>query len=216
MKFSLAWTAVFLPIFVNAQSPSSSSSSAAAPSASSSSSNNINVCRSFVMPFSFVDVPQVVVSPGGALAYNPSNITATNGTSVTFVFPQYDLPYVMYLAMVLTTIPPTGASLIPSHNLRSKTPARIWQRATARPPVSIPAYRLASSLPSRSQMTKSVSPHFCHYHFFPAHRLLNYCDSDLFLLQADTALWSRNGWVSTKSRALAPLFFFFYKNKNKN
>lgn len=30
----------------------------------------------------------VVVSPGGALAYNPSNFTASNGTSVTFVFAQ--------------------------------------------------------------------------------------------------------------------------------
>ena len=97
MKFSLAWTAVFLPVFVNAQSSSSSSSSAAAPSASASNSNNINVCRPSVMLSIFVDVPQVVVSPGGALAFSPSNITATNGTSVTFVFPQYELPYVMYL-----------------------------------------------------------------------------------------------------------------------
>jgi hypothetical protein len=34
---------------------------------------------------------QVVVSPGGTLTYNPSNFTASNGTSVTFVFAQYDV-----------------------------------------------------------------------------------------------------------------------------
>jgi plastocyanin len=76
MKFSLALAAVFLPIFVNAQ--------------------NINVCRAFVIPSIFVDVPQVVVSPGDALTYNPSNFTASNGTSVTFVF-TYDFPSVVYL-----------------------------------------------------------------------------------------------------------------------
>jgi plastocyanin len=76
MKFSLALAAVFLPMMVNAQygdSPSSTSSSAAAtPSATSASNNNINV----------------VVAPGGSLTYNPSNFTAANGTTVTFVFPQ--------------------------------------------------------------------------------------------------------------------------------
>jgi len=75
MKFSIALTAVFLPAFVNAQygnPPSSSSSSAATPSASASNSNNVNV----------------VVGAGGALVYNPSDITAANGTSVTFVFAQ--------------------------------------------------------------------------------------------------------------------------------
>jgi len=76
MKFSLALTAALLPIIVNAQygapppSSPSSSSAAASPSASSSS-NSINV----------------VVAPGGALSYSPSDITAANGTTVTFVFP---------------------------------------------------------------------------------------------------------------------------------
>ena len=114
---------------------------------------------------SFVDVPQVVVSPGGALTYNPSNFTASNGTSVTFVFP-YDFPSVVYLQWWYLHIPPTGASLIPSHNLRSQTPARIWQRATARLLVSIPGYRPGSNLLSQSQMIKNVSQRFRHRRFF--------------------------------------------------
>ena len=96
----------------------------------------------------------------------------------------------------------TGASNIPSHNLRLQTPARIWQRATVRPPVSIPAYRLGNCLPSRSQMIKSVCRH-CH--FCPAHREFNYCDSDLVLLQGGYTLWSWNGWVSQV--ASWPFFF---------
>jgi len=58
MKFPLvlASTAVFLPIIVNAQA----------------ASNTTNIT--------------VDVAPSGSLVYNPSNITAANGTSVTFVF----------------------------------------------------------------------------------------------------------------------------------
>jgi plastocyanin len=100
MKFSIALTAVFLPAFVNAQyggnSPSSSSSSAAAPSASASNSNNINVRLAFVLPSIFTHIPQVSVGTGGALVYTPSAITAANGTSVTFVFAQYNFSYVGY------------------------------------------------------------------------------------------------------------------------
>ncbi|KAI9455577.1 hypothetical protein BJY52DRAFT_636338 [Lactarius psammicola] len=76
MKFSLALAVVFLPVIVNARGsddPSSSSTSAAstaAPSAPASSSNNINVD----------------VAPGGALTFKPSDFTASNGTTVTFLF----------------------------------------------------------------------------------------------------------------------------------
>ncbi|KAI9455578.1 hypothetical protein BJY52DRAFT_636410 [Lactarius psammicola] len=80
MKLSLALAVVFLPVIVNAQygapdpapSSSSSASSPAVPSAPASSSNSVNVD----------------VAPGGALAFNPSNFTAANGTTVTFFFPQ--------------------------------------------------------------------------------------------------------------------------------
>ena len=165
MKFSIALTAVLLPAFVNAQyggdtPSSSSSSSAASPSSSASNSNTINVRLAFVIPSIFVDVPQVAVGAGGALAYNPSAITAANGTTVTFVFAQYiSLRWVFAIAIVLTHFTP-GAFLIPSRNLRSQTPARTWPRATARQPGSILVYRLESSLPSRSQMIKRVSQHF--------------------------------------------------------
>jgi hypothetical protein len=153
MKFSIALTAVLLPAFVNAQS--SSSSSAAAPSASASNSNNIKVRLAFVIPSVFADVPQVSVGANDALVYTPSAITAANGTTVTFVF-TYNFPYVGYLQWC-SHISPTVTNLIPSHNLRSITPAPIWQRPTARLAVSIPAYRPESSLPSRSQMIKNVS-----------------------------------------------------------
>ncbi|KAF8271144.1 Cupredoxin [Lactarius quietus] len=58
MKISLALvsTVVFLPIIVNAQA----------------ASNSTNIT--------------VTVASGGSLVYNPSNFTAANGTSVTFVF----------------------------------------------------------------------------------------------------------------------------------
>jgi len=75
MKFSIALTAVFLSAFVNAQyggNPPASSSSSATPSASASNSNIINVA----------------VGAGGALLYSPSDVTAANGTTVTFVFSQ--------------------------------------------------------------------------------------------------------------------------------
>ena len=96
MKFSLALTAVLLPIFVNAQSSGSSSSSSSAPAPSASAGNNINVCRASVIPSIFIDVSQVIVAPGDALTYSPSNFTAANGTTVTFVF-AYDFPFVVYL-----------------------------------------------------------------------------------------------------------------------
>lgn len=62
MKFSIALTAVFLPIVVNAQygapppAPASPSSSSAAASPSASNSNNVNVRCAFVIPSIFADV----------------------------------------------------------------------------------------------------------------------------------------------------------------
>ena len=80
MKFFLALIAVFLPITANAQS------------------NTVNVRRAFIIQSIFVDVlPQVIVSPGGALTYNPSNFTASNGTNVNFSFAQYGFPSVVVL-----------------------------------------------------------------------------------------------------------------------
>ena len=159
MKLSLALTAVFLPIIVNAQ-------------------NNIDVRCAFINPSIFIDIPQVAVGPGGALTYSPSNFTASNGTTVTFIFPSYNFPYVLDLQWC-SHVSPTGAN-IPSRNLRSQPPARIWRRPTARLAVSIPAYRPRSSSPSRSQMIKSVSQRFCHLHrnrhFF-------------FVLILTTAIW---------------------------
>ena len=104
-----------------------------------------------------VDSPQVVVAPGGALTYNPSNFTASNGTSVTFVFSQYGVLNVIFTIMLAQTAF-LGTLHIPSHKPRSKIPARIWGVATARLVVSILAYNRGRSIPSRSQMIKSVSP----------------------------------------------------------
>ena len=103
MKFSFALTAVFLPAFVNAQyggdTPSSTSSSSTAAPSSASNSSTISVRLAFVIPSIFVDVPQVTVGAGGALAYSPSAITAANGTTVTFVFAQYNFPCVNCLPL---------------------------------------------------------------------------------------------------------------------
>jgi hypothetical protein len=85
MKFSLALLAVFLPVIVNAQSDA----------------GDVNVRRSYVIPSFFVDIPQVIV-PDGALAYDPSNFTVSNGTDVNFLSAWYDFPSIMYRAMALT------------------------------------------------------------------------------------------------------------------
>lgn len=138
------------------------------------------------------------MSPSGALTYSPSNFTASNGTNVIFTFAQYDFFYhrAVYFAHIHTFFRAPGALLIPSHNPRSKTPARIWQGETARRAVSIPGYNLRSSGPSRSQMIKNASHHFRRRHLCP---FVNSYDSDLFLLQiAAAALWSWDGWVSNK------------------
>ncbi|KAI0060888.1 hypothetical protein BV25DRAFT_912006 [Artomyces pyxidatus] len=82
MKFVTALSAILLPIVANAQygyappSPGPSSSAVAAagpavPSAPPSTSSQINVD----------------VAPGGQLMFSPNNITAPNGTLVTFFFP---------------------------------------------------------------------------------------------------------------------------------
>ena len=74
MKCSLTLLAVLLPIIAKAQS----------------NNGDVNVRSAFVILPIFIDVPQVVVSPGGALTYNPSNFTASNGTNVNFMFAQYE------------------------------------------------------------------------------------------------------------------------------
>jgi hypothetical protein len=161
MKFSITLMALFLPVFVNAQSSSSPTATAPTPSASI-----INVRRAFVIPSIVFDVPQVAVVPGTAFVYIPADITAANGTIVNFVFYKYNFPYVGYLQW-RSHISPTGPSFIPSHNLRSITPARIWQRATARLLVSIPVYIPERSLTSRSRMIKNVSQRFHRLALFP-------------------------------------------------
>jgi plastocyanin len=65
MKFSITLMALFLPVFVNAQSSSSPTATAPTPSAS---------------------IINVAVVPGTAFVYIPADITAANGTIVNFVF----------------------------------------------------------------------------------------------------------------------------------
>src|SRR6266702_528693 len=93
--------------------------------------------------------------------------------------------------------------LIPSHNLRSQTPARIWQRPAASLAVSIPAYRPGSRSPSRSQMINSVSQHSAVT--ITSIIVVNFLNRDLVLLQDVETLCSRNGWVC-----------FFFKIKNRH
>ena len=100
MKCSLTLLAVFLPFIVKAQS------------VPGLNAGDINVRRAFAILSIFIDVPQVVVCPGGAETYSPSSFTASNGTNVNFMFALYEFVPSCYNGTVLTHFCP-GLALIP-------------------------------------------------------------------------------------------------------
>ncbi|KAI9463391.1 hypothetical protein F5148DRAFT_197344 [Russula earlei] len=91
MKLSVAFT-LFLPLLVHAQYPAPTETypeSSPAPASSGTPASSTPTST----PASGTNNINVQVAAGGQLVYNPSNFTASNGTTVTFIFPPGALPH---------------------------------------------------------------------------------------------------------------------------